>query len=117
MYFDELLLRLQRLDMIFISLDILLKGNESISFVLFLIFFKFIIFDVEEDKNFGKIFIKNVSLLKKKKNVVKIFGYEERFDLQKEVDVFLFLVRKFVLYDEILKKGVDFVGFLVLFIY
>lgn len=59
--------------MIFISLDILLKGNESISFVLFLIFFKFIIFDVEEDKNFGKIFIKNVSLLKKKKNVVKIF--------------------------------------------
>lgn len=110
MHLDESPLRPQRLDMTPTSPDIPLKGNESISSVSSSTSLKSIISDAEEDKNPGKTFTKNVPSLKKKKNVVKTFGHEERFDRQKEADVPLPPVRKSAVYDEISKKGADFAG-------
>lgn len=107
MHLDESPPRQQRPDMTPTSPDIPLKGNESISSVSSSTSLKSIISDAEEDKNPGKTFTKNVPSLKKKKNVVKTFGHEERFDPQKEADVPLPPVRKS---DEISKKGADFAG-------
>lgn len=110
MHLDESPPRPQRPGMTPTSPDIPLKGNESISSVSSSTSLKSIISDAEEDKNPGKTFTKNVPSLKKKKNVVKTFGHEERFDPQKEPDVPLPPVRKSALYDEISKKGADFAG-------
>lgn len=110
MHLDESPPRPQRLDTTPTSPDIPLKGNESISSVSSSTSLKSIISDAEEDKNPGKTFTKNVPSLKKKKNVVKTFGHEERFDPQKKADVPLPPVRKSALYDEISKKGADFAG-------
>lgn len=110
MHLDESPPRQQRPDMTPTSPDIPLKGNESISSVSSSTSLKSIISDAEEDKNSSKTFTKNVPSLKKKKNVVKTFGHEERFDPQKEADVPLPPVRKSALYDEISKKCADFAG-------
>lgn len=110
MHLDESPSRPQRLDMTSTSPDIPLKGNESISSVSSSTSLKSIISDAEEDKSTSKTFTKNVPSLKKKKNVNKTLGHEERFDPRKEADLPSPPVRKSGLHEEISKKGADFAG-------